>query len=98
LLTCTRKAIHLPAIDGKPSLDDESVSLPTDTKGKFTLIGVAFSEDAQNDLYTWGVCPCLRFILGRKWFECHGVDVNVQLVPLIYRKLTKRLTTSGEND
>tara|TARA_B100000965_G_scaffold352176_1_gene327226 strand:+ start:118 stop:648 length:531 start_codon:yes stop_codon:yes gene_type:complete len=34
-------------------LNEDSYTLPQATKGKFTLIGVAFSEDAQDDLYTW---------------------------------------------
>lgn len=34
-------------------LNDEPVSIPEDIKGKFSLIGVAFSEDAQEDLYSW---------------------------------------------
>ena len=34
-------------------LNDKSINIPQDTEGKFTLIGIAFSQDAQNDLYSW---------------------------------------------
>lgn len=34
-------------------LNDEALTIPNDVKGKFSLIGVAFSEDAQEDLYSW---------------------------------------------
>lgn len=34
-------------------LNDEALTIPNDIKGKFSLIGVAFSEDAQEDLYSW---------------------------------------------
>jgi hypothetical protein len=34
-------------------LNENMLTIPEDSKGKFTLVGVAFSEDAQNDLYSW---------------------------------------------
>jgi len=34
-------------------LNNKALSLPEDIEGKFSLIGIAFSEDAQQDLYTW---------------------------------------------
>src|SRR5690554_4642029 len=34
-------------------LNENKSTIPEDTKGKFTLVGIAFSEDAQNDLYSW---------------------------------------------
>lgn len=53
-------AFHISAQEGEmfPSfevvdLNEEQLNIPEDTKGKFSLIGVAFSEDAQDDLYTW---------------------------------------------
>ena len=35
------------------NLNDVSLTIPENTNGKFSLVGVAFSEDAQSDLYTW---------------------------------------------
>ncbi|MDA9312797.1 hypothetical protein N9515_00485 [Vicingaceae bacterium] len=35
------------------NLNNEAVTIPKDVKGKYSLIGVTFSEDAQQDLYTW---------------------------------------------
>ena len=34
-------------------LNNEALTIPEDLNGKYSLIGVAFSEDAQQDLYTW---------------------------------------------
>ena len=34
-------------------LNDKALAIPNDTKGKFSLIGLAFSEAAQQDLYSW---------------------------------------------
>ena len=52
--------ICIMAQEGKPfpsmsvlDLNNKEVDIPNDTKGKFTLVGVAFSEDAQEDLYSW---------------------------------------------
>lgn len=39
----------IPVVD----LNEKEVTIPADSKGKFTLVGVAFSEDAQKDLYSW---------------------------------------------
>ena len=33
-------------------LNNKAITIPEDIKGKYSLIGVAFSEDAQKDLYT----------------------------------------------
>jgi len=33
--------------------DDKVVDLPVDTKGKFTLLGLAFSKKSEDDLNTW---------------------------------------------
>lgn len=35
------------------NLDSKNINVPTDTKGKYTLIGLAYSQKAQQDLQTW---------------------------------------------
>ena len=60
VLFCACFSILLSAQTGEsfPDIDvldlnDKTLSIPKDMKGKYSLIGVAFSEDAQEDLYTW---------------------------------------------
>ena len=56
--TCSSLVIFGQTGDVFPEIDvldlnNEALTIPADIKGKFSLIGVAFSEDAQQDLYTW---------------------------------------------
>ncbi len=52
LLTSGQTGNTFPNIDVL-DLNDKALNIPEDLTGKYSLIGVAFSEDAQNDLYTW---------------------------------------------
>jgi len=52
LLLSAQEGNQFPSIEVL-DLNDKALTIPSDTKGKFTLVGVAFSEDAQNDLYSW---------------------------------------------
>ena len=52
LLSSAQKSEPFPTIEVF-NLNEEKLVIPDDTKGKFTLVGVAFSEDAQEDLYSW---------------------------------------------
>lgn len=47
-----QKGELFPSIEVE-DLNEKVSSIPEDTKGKFTLVGIAFSEDAQSDLYSW---------------------------------------------
>lgn len=51
-LLLAQKGDTFPTIEVE-DLNEKVSRIPEDTKGKFTLIGIAFSEDAQNDLYSW---------------------------------------------
>lgn len=46
------KGKQFPALTGE-SFAGKTVNLPTDTKGKVTVIGVCFSKAAEDDLKTW---------------------------------------------
>lgn len=35
------------------NLDGKSINIPNDTKGKYTLVGLAYSQKSQQDLQTW---------------------------------------------
>ncbi len=72
------------------------VNLPTDTKGKYTLLGMAFSNGAEEDLKTW-VNPIYNKFIGKvdhskaDVFDV-GVDYDIHLyfVPMFtgFNKLT----------
>lgn len=79
-------------------LNEKKVSIPEDTKGKFTLIGVAFSEDAQQDLYSWSE-PVYNNFLNENSLSSLVYDPNVHLIlmftganQLIYNKAKKEIT------
>lgn len=60
-------------------LNEKSLTIPDDTKGKFSLIGVAFSEDAQDDLYTWSQ-PVFSEFMDDNNLSSLVYDPNVHLV------------------
>ena len=60
-------------------LNESAMNLPKDTKGKFTLIGVAFSEDAQQDLYSWSQ-PVFSEFLDDNNLSSLVYDPNLKLI------------------
>src|SRR5690606_33260736 len=79
-------------------LNDKDISIPSDTKGKYTLIGVAFSEDAQKDLYTWSE-PVYNEFMNENSMSSMVYDPNVHLIlmftgasQVIYNKAKKEIT------
>lgn len=55
LLSCRAFAqvgVQFPEIKGM-NLLDSTVSIPGDLKGKYSIIGIAYSEKSQQDLQTW---------------------------------------------
>jgi len=60
-------------------LNDDSLTIPNDTKGKYTLVGVAFSEDAQDDLYSWSD-PVFQKFMNDDNLNSMVYDPNVYLV------------------
>ena len=74
------------------------VNLPADTKGKFTVIGVAFSSAAENDLKTW-VNPIYNKFIGKVDHSKADVfdagveyDINLYFVPMLtgFNKITSK--------
>ena len=61
------------------NLNDEELNIPEDLKGKFSLIGVAFSEDAQSDLYTWSQ-PIFSEFMDENNLSSLVYDPNVHLI------------------
>lgn len=86
-----------------PSLQCEDyngkiVTLPTDTKGKYTLLGMAFSNDAEANLKTWINPIYNKFIVKvdasqADVFDVHvDHDVNLFFIPMFtgINKLTSK--------
>ena len=63
------------------SLDDKNVSLPNDTKGKSTIICLAYSDDAEKDLKTWYEPTYYKFIAKTELMS-DAYDVNLFFVPM----------------
>lgn len=79
-------------------LDENKVVIPENTKGKFTLVGVAFSEDAQTDLYSWSQ-PVFSEFMDDNNLSSLVYDPNVHLIlmftganQLAYKKAKKQIT------
>lgn len=67
--------------------DGKIVNLPVDTKGKFTLLGMAFSKKSEDELNTWIEPVFWKFINkpdGQmdKLFGSESYDVNAYFVPM----------------
>lgn len=63
------------------TLDDKAVQLPRDTKGKITLIGMAYSKDAEKELETWLNPVYNKFIAKTGMFD-GDYDVNLYFIPM----------------
>lgn len=72
-----------PYLEGT-TLSDVDLELPDDTKGKFTLIGMAYSKKSEDDLQTWFNPVYNTFIhkSSSSLFGDVGYDVNVYFVPM----------------
>ena len=64
------------------TLESKNITIPKDTKGKYTLVGLAYSQRAQEDLKTW-LQPVYDVFIAKPTkpvlFE-DGYDVNLYLV------------------
>jgi hypothetical protein len=67
--------------------DGKQVTLPVDTRGKYTLLGLAFSKKSEEDLNTWMEPVFWKFIDKPKGkvdqlFGSYSYDVNAFFVPM----------------
>ncbi len=81
-------------IKGKPfpemktlTLEQKTLYLPRDSKGKYTLLGLAFSKKSEKDLNSWFQPVYDKFLSAgtgdmNKLFGSFGYDVNVYFVPM----------------
>lgn len=63
------------------TLTDSVISFPNDTKGKSTLICMAYSADAEKDLKTWYEPTYDKFIAKTELMS-DMFDVNVYFIPM----------------
>ena len=71
-----------PAMEAE-TVEDRKVRLPDDTKGKFTLLGLAYSKKSEDELNSWFNPVFSTFIQKTKGLMAGmGYDVNVYFVPM----------------
>lgn len=63
------------------TLTNSTITFPTDTKGKSTLICMAYSADAETDLKTWYEPTYDKFIAKTELMS-DMYDVNVYFIPM----------------
>lgn len=65
-------------------LDDKTIELPLHTKGKHTLLALAYSQEAEKDLATWYQPVYETFIHKDKGgvFETENYDIHLFIVPM----------------
>lgn len=65
------------------TVEDKKVMLPQDTKGKYTLIGLAYSKKSEEDLNSWFQPVFEKFIQKTTGLLAgFSYDVNVYFVPM----------------
>lgn len=69
---------QFPAMKAE-NVDGKAVSLPGALKGKFSVVGLAYSQDAENALASWYEPMYVRFVDKTGIFEL-VYDVNLKLV------------------
>jgi hypothetical protein len=68
-----------PDISGE-TYDAKMITIPKETLGKFTLLGMAYSEDAESDLMTWLSPLYNKFIV--KGNSIMEYDINMFFIPM----------------
>lgn len=65
------------------TVEDKKVMLPRDVKGKYTLVGLAYSKKSEDDLNSWFQPVFQKFIQKSKGLMSgFTYDVNVYFVPM----------------
>lgn len=90
LLSIVAHGILYAQVTGKPfpemvaeTADDKKVTLPGDVKGKFTLLGMAYSKKSEDELRTWFQPIFEKFVQKAEGLLAGmGYDVNVYFIPM----------------
>ena len=80
-----------PTISGE-TMNDKVVKIPEDIKGKYSIIGLAYSRGAEDDLKTWLNPAYNTFINPNRAFS---YDINMYFVP-IFTGTTQSLTSAAK--
>ncbi|WP_276368298.1 hypothetical protein [Chryseolinea sp. H1M3-3] len=65
------------------TVEDKKINLPQDTKGKYTLLGLAYSKKSEDDLNSWFQPVFEKYIQKTKGLMSgFGYDVNVYFIPM----------------
>ncbi len=72
-----------PLIDGE-NLKNEFIKIPNDTKGKHTIVGIAYSKKAEADLKTWFSPAYNQFMREPDASSLFQIDydVNLYFIPM----------------
>lgn len=71
-----------PAMEAE-TVEDKKVALPGDTKGKYTLLGLAYSKKSEDELNSWFSPVFNKFVRKATGLMAGmGYDVNVFFVPM----------------
>ena len=90
LLTVVSLPLHAQIGDPFPAISaetvkDEIVNIPSDTEGKYTLIGMAYSKKSEDDLNTWFAPVYQKFVYKPEkpgLFDSFRYDINVYFIPM----------------
>ncbi len=69
-----------PKLSGE-TLDGVALTMPDAGKGKYTLVGMAHSSDAEQDLQTW-IDPIYQKYIAKSGLMDAAEDVNVYFIPM----------------
>lgn len=75
---------RFPQIEGE-TIAHQEISLPEDTEGKYTLVGMAFSKKSDEELQSWFQPVYTRFLQDTDnagLFADFAYDVNVYFIPM----------------
>ncbi|MGI8893807.1 MAG: hypothetical protein ACR2GN_10165 [Bacteroidia bacterium] len=75
------KGKTFPAISGEILATEKFINIPEDTKGKYTLIAMAYSKGAEKDLETWLQPSFDKFIAKTGMWDA-AMDVNLYFIPM----------------
>ena len=76
------KGKFFPAMTAE-TVEDQKVNLPEDVKGKYTLLGMAYSKKSEDELNTWFGPVFSKFVQKAGGLMAGmGYDVNVYFIPM----------------
>jgi len=92
-----------PLLSGE-TLTNETLTIPDDTKGKYTIVGMGFSQKAEENMSTW-YDPMYNKFVAKSGIWDKQYDVNFYFVPMFtgakkaaYKSTMKKLQNSNRKD